>query len=201
MTDLAKLLSDPSELDAGLAEAVLSEEAVYEGALIKVRRQQVRLPGGRVSHRELMRHCGAAAMVAVDGEGRVLLERQWRAPLGRAFWEIPAGKMDPGETPFETAVRELEEEAGVLAGRWTFLGTIHNAIGYSDEHIEIYLARELTETAQSFDDNEFIALVRVPLAEAVAMTRDGRITDVKSLAGLAWAEAYFEGRLPQARDC
>lgn len=187
-------------IDASLVETVLDETLVYDGSLLKVRRMTVRLPDGRQAHRESIRHPGASAVVTLDREGRVVLERQWRAPAGGAFWEIPAGKIDPGEDPYDTARRELIEEAGITAERWTYLGTIHNAIGYSDEHIEIYLARELSDCPQQLDVNEFLTLVRVPMREAFEMTRDGRITDVKTLIGLGWLKEYLAGELTQAKE-
>ncbi len=191
---------DTEKLDAALQEEVLSETPVFDGRLMHVRRLEVRLPNGKTSTREMTRHCGASAIVTLDAENRVVLERQWRAPAGGAFWEIPAGKIDPGEDPFTTARRELEEEAGLVASRWTHLGTIHNAIGYSNEHIEIYLARDLRKGTVHLDDNEFLTLVTPTFDEALAMCRDGRITDVKTLAGLYWARDYLAGDLPQAKE-
>jgi ADP-ribose pyrophosphatase len=187
-------------IDARLTETVLDETLVYDGSLLKVRRMTVRLPDGRQAHRETIRHPGASAIVTLDADGRIVLERQWRAPAGGAFWEIPAGKIDPGEDPLETARRELIEEAGVSAARWTHLGTIHNAIGYSDEHIEIYLARDLTPCQQRLDENEFLTLVSVPMQEAFEMTRNGAITDVKTLIGLGWLRDYLDGSLSQAKE-
>lgn len=148
----------------------------------------------------MIRHPGAAAIVVLDDENRVVLERQWRTPAGGAFWEIPAGKIDPGEKHAVTARRELKEEAGLTARDWVFLGTIRNAIGYSDEHIEIYLARGLTQGEQRLDANEFLTLTRVPFEEALAACRDGTISDVKTIIGLMWAEDYIRGRLTQARS-
>ena len=188
------------KIDARLTETVLDETLVYDGSLLKVRRMTVRLPDGRQAHRETIRHPGASAIVTLDADGRIVLERQWRAPAGGAFWEIPAGKIDPGEDPLETARRELIEEAGVSAARWTHLGTIHNAIGYSDEHIEIYLARDLTPSQQRLDENEFLTLVSVPMQEAFEMTRNGAITDVKTLIGLGWLRDYLDGSLSQAKE-
>ncbi len=192
--------ADTEKLDAALCEEVISETPVFDGRLMHVRRLEVRLPNGKTSTREMTRHCGASAIVTLDAENRVVLERQWRAPAGGAFWEIPAGKIDPGEEPWATARRELEEEAGLTARRWTYLGTIHNAIGYSDEHIEIYLARGLARGTAHLDDNEFLTLVTPTFDEALAMCRDGRITDVKTLAGLYWARDYLAGTLAQAKE-
>lgn len=188
-------------IDKSLEETVLSEREEYSGRLLHVLRREVKLPDGRISAREMIAHPGAAAMVVLDDENCTVLERQWRSPLDRAFWEIPAGKIDKGEDPFETACRELEEEAGLAADKWVELGTIHNAIGYSNERIVIYLAQGVhpAESGQKLDAGEFLTLHRLPFAEALSMTRNGEITDVKTLVGLAWAKDYLQGNLPQAK--
>lgn len=187
-------------IDKSLEETVLCEQEVYSGRLLHVHKRQVRLPDGRTTSREMIVHPGAAAVVVLDAEHGTLLERQWRSPMDRAFWEIPAGKIDKGEDPFETAVRELQEETGLAASRWIELGTIHNAIGYSNERIVIYLAQGIkpAENGQKLDEGEFLTLRRLSFEQALEMTRTGEITDVKTLVGLAWARDYLNGRLPQA---
>lgn len=187
-------------MDEDLKETVLSQEEVYCGGLLHVHRRQVRLPDGRTAGREMIVHPGAAAMVVINDDGTTVLERQWRCPLDRAFWEIPAGKIDPGEDPFETAVRELQEETGLAAQSWVRLGTIHNAIGYSNERIVIYLARGVckAQSGQTLDSGEFLRLHAMPFDEALELCRNGEITDVKTLVGLRWAQDYLEGRLGQA---
>ena len=169
-----------------LEEARIDGEVVYRGRLLEVHRDRVRLPDGAESVREWIRHPGAVAIVALFDDGRVLLERQFRYPLRRAFIEIPAGKLEPGEDPLETGKRELLEETGYVAQDWRRLGVIHNAIGYSDEAIEIWLARGLDKREQSLAEGEFLEVFALPLAEAKAMARDGRITDVKTITGLLW---------------
>lgn len=189
-------------IDKSLEETVLSEREVYSGRLLHVLRREVKLPDGRISAREMIAHPGAAAMVVLDDENCTVLERQWRSPLDRAFWEIPAGKIDKGEDPFETACRELEEEAGLAADKWVELGTIHNAIGYSNERIVIYLAQGgfiRLKAGKSLMPEEFLTLHRLPFEEALSMTRNGEITDVKTLVGLAWTKDYLQGNLPQAK--
>ena len=187
-------------MDATLKETVVSQQEVYSGKLLHVHCRQVQLPDGRVAGREMIVHPGAAAIVVVDEEGATVLERQWRCPMDRAFWEIPAGKIDKGEDPFETAVRELQEETGLEADKWVQLGTIHNAIGYSNERIVIYLAQGIREakSGQELDAGEFLTLNRMSFDQALEMTRNGEITDVKTLVGLVWAQAYLQGQLPQA---
>jgi len=172
-----------------LVETFLDGEEVYSGRLLKVHRDRVRLPDGAESAREYIRHPGAVAIVPLLEDGRVVLERQFRYPVGKVFVEIPAGKLEPGEDHLETGKRELLEETGYVAREWRRLGLIHNAIGYSDEIIEIWLARGLTRQAQQLAEGEFLEVFSLPLAEAQAMARDGRITDVKTIVGLLWMEA------------
>ena len=171
-----------------LTEHRVDGEQVFRGVLLDVRRDRVRLPDGKEALREYIRHPGAVAIVALLEDGRVLLERQFRYPLRRVFVEIPAGKLERGEDPLETGKRELLEETGYAAREWRRLGAIHNAIGYSDEGIEIWLARDLEMREQALAEGEFLEVFSLPLAEAQAMARDGRITDVKSIVGLLWVE-------------
>ena len=170
-------------------EIFVSGEELYAGKMFRVRRDLVRLPDGKTATREYLRHPGAVAVVARLADGRVLLERQFRYALGRDLIELPAGKLEPGEPHLETAKRELLEETGYAAARWTRLGLIHNAIGYSDEGIEIWLAEGLEKREAALDEGEFLEVLALPLAEALAMARDGRITDVKTIVGLLWIEA------------
>ena len=170
-----------------LTERFLSGGAVWSGGFFRVHRDVVRLPDGRETVREYVRHPGAVGMVALLPGNRVVLVRQHRYPLARDFLEIPAGKLEPGEPHLETAKRELLEETGYAAADWKRLGVIHNAIGYSDESIELWLAQGLEKRTQNLDDGEFLEVLELPFAEAEAMTRDGRITDVKTLIGLLWA--------------
>lgn len=170
-----------------LSETFLQGEEVFSGRLLKVHRDRVRLPDGSEAVREYIRHPGAVAIVALFDDGRVLLERQHRYPLRRDFVEIPAGKLEPGEDHLETGKRELLEETGYVAAEWRKLGIIHNAIGYSDEGIEIWLARGLEMRKQALAEGEFLEVFTLPLAEAQAMARDGRITDAKTVVGLLWS--------------
>jgi ADP-ribose pyrophosphatase len=171
-----------------LTEHFVAGEEVYAGKLLRVQRHVVRLPDGKEAVREYIRHPGAVAIVALFDDGRVLLERQFRYPLRREFIEIPAGKLDHGESHLETAKRELLEETGYVAAEWKRLGLIHNAIGYSDEGIELWLASGLEHRGQRLEPGEFLEVLALPLAEARAMVRDGRITDVKTIAGLFWPD-------------
>ena len=173
-----------------LSETFLEGEQVFAGRLLKVRRDRVRLPDGSEAVREYIRHPGAVAVVALFEDRRVLLERQFRYALAREFIEIPAGKLEPGEECLETARRELLEETGYVAAEWRRLGLIHNAIGYSDEGIELWAARGLEMRAQKLEHGEFLEVFTLPLAEAQDMVRDGRITDAKTVAGLLWLKSF-----------
>jgi ADP-ribose pyrophosphatase len=173
-----------------LTEHFVSGARVYDGGLLKVHRDIVRLPDDTEAYREYIRHPGAVAIVALSDDARVLLERQYRYPNRREFIEIPAGKLEPGEPHLETAKRELLEETGYSAAEWTRLGVIHTAIGYTDESIELFVARGLTEGTRKLDAGEFLETLRVPFDEAIAMIRDGRITDAKTVAALLWVDKW-----------
>jgi ADP-ribose pyrophosphatase len=173
-----------------LTERRVSGELVYDGTLLKVQRDVVALPDGSRGVREYIRHPGAVAILPLFDDGRVLLERQYRYPHGREFIELPAGKLEPGEPHLETAKRELLEETGYTAGEWRRLGVIHTTIAYTDEAIELFLARKLAQSARQLDDGEFIEILTLPFDEALAMVREGRITDSKSVAGLLWFDKW-----------
>jgi ADP-ribose pyrophosphatase len=170
-----------------LKEEKISGEEAFRGSFLRVQRDLVRLPDGSQTEREYIRHPGAVAIVALTDEGAVILERQHRYALRRDFVEIPAGKLEPGEAHLATGKRELLEETGYAAARWTYLGLIHNAIGYSDEGIELWLASGLEQRDAKLDDGEFLEVFTLPFEEALAMAADGRISDVKTIVGLFWA--------------
>ena len=179
-----------------LAERRLASEEVYSGRLLKVRRDRVRLPDGTESAREYIRHPGAVAIVPLFEDGRVLLERQFRYPLERVFVEIPAGKLEPGEDHLETARRELLEETGYTAEDWRHLATLYPSVGYSNERVELFLARGLKHEGHPGEDGEFIECVRIGLDEALQMVGHGEITEAKTILGIFWAERIRAG----ARD-
>jgi ADP-ribose pyrophosphatase len=170
-------------------EKKLSSRTAYRGGLLQVNEDEVELPGGGRARREYVVHPGAALILPLFEDGSVLLERQFRYPAGRHFYELPAGKFDAGEPPLETAQRELLEETGHVAGEWRALGRLFPCIGYSNEVIEFFLARKLEfRGAQHLDEGEFLETLRMPLPEAVAWVRDGRIDDMKTILGLLMAE-------------
>ncbi|ATE60277.1 NUDIX domain-containing protein [Thauera sinica] len=170
--------------DDPLHEAEIDSESVFEGALLKVRRDRVQLPDGTLAYREYIRHPGAVVIVACLGDGRLIFERQFRYPLRRAFLELPAGKIDPGEDIAGCARRELREETGYEAERWHHLGVMHPCIGYSDERIEIFLAKDLRHVGHAWDEGEFLEVHLLGVDEAVTAVHDGRITDGKTIAAL-----------------
>lgn len=176
-----------------LEEKTIESKRLFDSDFLKLDCETVLLPGGEVSKRYMLPHCGAAGMVVLDEDGTVVLERQWRHPCKQAFWEIPAGKIDEREEPITCARRELVEECGIHAERWNRLGTIRNAIGYSNERIVIYLAQGLTYGERHLDPGEYLEVRRVPLETALRMCDEGLITDCKTLVGLYWLDRYLKG--------
>ena len=174
-----------------LTEHFVSGGPVYQGSLLKVHRDIVRLPDGSEGSREYIRHPGAVAILALTDDRQLLLERQYRYPPRREFIEIPAGKLEPGEPHLDTAKRELLEETGYEAGEWTRLCVVDTAIGYTDERIELFLARKLIKKTQKLDPGEFLEIFLLPFDDAFEMVRDGRITDVKTVAAILWAKVFL----------
>ncbi len=184
MEDLpALVLGDEAEHDAELHEEVIDSEIAWRGKIFDVERLQVRLPNGHTSVRDVVRHRGAAAVVALTTSGKIALVRQYRTSLGRVTVEIPAGKLDPGEDPLECAKRELKEETGFLAGRIAYLTTIATSCGFADELIHIYLATQLSFEGARPDDDEFLNVDLVPVGELVDAVLDGKIEDAKTVVG------------------
>jgi ADP-ribose pyrophosphatase len=184
-------------MDDTLRETTVDAELVYQGAFLRVRRDRARLPDGSIHGREWVMHPGAAAMLAVGDDGRVLVVRQWRYAMGRAYVEIPAGKIDPGETSLQTARRELLEETGHVAREWGRLVQLHPAIGFSNEVMDVYVARGLERRgAGAPDHGEFLEVEWVTLDWLVGELQAGRLPDVKTHIAVMHLQRMVEGDWP-----
>ena len=179
--------------DDHLNESRIDGDIAYDGSFLKVIKDTVRLPNGKSATREYIPHPGAVVILPLFDDGRVLLERQFRYPLGRVFIEFPAGKIDPGEDPLACAKRELLEETGYTASDWQFVCKIHNAIAYSDEFLDIYLARGLTAGERKLDDEEFLDTFTASNDDLLAWVNKGEVTDVKTIIGAFWIEKILSG--------
>lgn len=176
------------------AEQVISSEKVFEGRLLRVRVDTVRLADGQHAQREIVEHPGAVAMVPLLGE-EIILVRQWRQPLGTVTLEIPAGTLRPGELPEECARRELVEETGFCPGRLTRLASVALAPGYSTEIIHLFLAEELSHATAHQDVDENVSVSFMPLREAVRRCAVGEFQDAKTLIGLLLAWHHLRGEV------
>lgn len=173
-----------------LTETFLTREVVYPGKIIRVERWQVELPNGHQALREVVCHPGASAIVALDENKQVILVRQHRIAVGRLTLEIPAGKLDgPDEDPFVCAQRELSEETGMEADHWQKLTVMDTTPGFCNERIHIYLATGLEQGDCHPDDDEFLAVTRMPLAQAVENVMNGTFRDGKTALGIMMAAA------------
>jgi len=180
--------------DEHLREELVSSQQVYRGHFLDVRRDEIRLPDGRLAAREYIVHPGAVMIVPLLDDGRVVVERQFRYPLGRVMLEFPAGKLDAGEPPLHCAIRELVEETGYRAREWARAGILHNAIAYSNEGIEVWFARGLEQGARQLDDGEFLDVSAATVAELEDSAHRGELTDAKTLIGLLWLQNWQSGR-------
>ena len=179
--------------DEHLVERRVASATLVRGGFLDVRRDTVALPDGSEATREYIVHPGAVAVVPLLDDGRVLLERQYRYPLERVLLEIPAGKIDPGESTAQCAVRELREETGYTAAEWAYACTLHNAPAYSTERIEIWFARGLTAGRQELDAGEFVELVTMHESDLDALAASGVLTDAKTLIALQWLQRWRAG--------
>lgn len=179
--------------DAHLREERISGEDIYGGIFLNMKRDRIVLPDGKESVREYLTHPGAVAILAILDDGRVLLERQYRYPISKACIEIPAGKLEFGEDHLLCAKRELEEETGYTAKKWSYIRRIHPVISYSTELIDIYLAEELEPGKSHLDDEEFLDVFAAPLEQLMAWVEGGEITDVKTAISAYWLDRYRRG--------
>ncbi len=184
------------EQDAHLAEQCLDSQLKYEGSFLKLRRDTVRLPNGGQSTREYVQHPGAVVVIGLLDNGKVLMERQFRYPVGLVMTEFPAGKLDAGEAPLVCAQRELLEETGYQAREWAYAGPMHLAIGYSDEILHIFFARGLTQGERQLDADEFLDVIELSVPDLLAAIRDGVVTDAKTLSCSVWLQNVASGAWP-----
>ena len=185
-----------SDTDKHLIETFVSGEQVYRGNFLDVRRDVIALPDGSRQTREYIVHPGAVVVVPILDDGRLVMVRQHRYPLGRVILEFPAGKIDPGEDTMRCGLRELAEETGYTARECARAGLLHNAAAYSNEHIEIFFARGLVAGAQNLDAGELIDVELVAPDALDAMAGRGELTDAKSLIGLLWLQRWRAGAWP-----
>lgn len=194
-----KSLHDLPQGDTHLKEECIESRDLYSGIFLEMKRDTVRLPDGGEAVREYLTHPGAVAIVAILDDGRILLERQYRYPVARVCMEIPAGKLDLGEDPLICAQRELQEETGYIASKWSYIRRIHPVISYSTEFIDIYLAEGLSKGQRQLDDEEFLDVFAASLDELLAWVEEGAITDVKTTISAYWLDRYRCGLVkPQA---
>lgn len=178
-----------TEAHSHLIETLIEGAQMYQGKMLDVRLDRVRLANGVESTREYVKHQGAVVVIPLLDNGKMIFERQFRYPLGQVLLEFPAGKIDPGETIDTTARRELLEETGYIATEWRHIGVMHPCVGYSDERLEIFFARGLVRQGeQNLDHGELLDILEMTLEEAENSVRTGEITDAKTIAALFWAE-------------
>ena len=166
-----------------------SIRTIHKGRVLTLNLEKVELPNGTTAELEIAHHPGGATVVAIDAEDRVCVLRQFRHAAGGWITELPAGKLDDGEPPLQCAKRELEEEAGVSAGRWDKLGQFFSSPGVLTEIIHVYLARDLTAGATRHEEHEVLEARWLPLREAIGLATGSQLQDAKSIIGLVWAQA------------
>jgi len=180
-------------VDEHLVERRIRSTSVYDGKFLKVRHDEVRLPGGKSATRDYIVHPGAVMIVPMTDDGQLVIERQHRYPLDHVLVEFPAGKLDAGETTLHCAQRELLEETGYRAREWAHAGRLHNAPAYSTEFIEIWFARGLVAGPQQLDEGEFVEVRTIAEAALFAQAASGELTDAKTMVGLLKLQQWRSG--------
>ena len=165
-------------------EKTIDSTRIFEGKVVRLRRDTVELENGKQTFREVIDHPGGVSILAMDEEGKIFFVRQFRYPFGRMVLGLPAGKLEPGEDPADSGRRELREETGCTAGRFVPMGKLIPTCAYDTEVIHLFFASELTRGEQDLDENEFLSVERYTLDEALQMVLDGEIIDAKTQIGL-----------------
>ncbi len=173
-------------------EKMLASQELFNGRVLRLTRDRVQLENGAEGEREIVHHHGGACVVALTGEKEVYLVRQYRYAIGREMWELPAGKLEAGEDPFEAARRELTEEAGITADHWLKLGPFYPTVGYCTEAIHMYLATGLHPAAMHLDEDEFLEPYKMPLEDMVQKALSGQLQDSKTIIGILKAKALLD---------
>ncbi len=174
-------------------EKTLRRVNTLKGVIVDVEEDMIELPNGKITMREVVRHPGGVCVAAVAEDGTIALVRQFRYPFRTHLWELPAGKLEPGEAPLPAAKRELSEETGLEADRWTELGALYATPGYCTETLHMYLATGLRQGRAHPDPNEFLDVARIPLAELIRQIESGEIRDAKTVVGALRAERILRG--------
>ena len=181
-----------------LKETLLSSQTLLKGSFLQVKRDTVQLPDGTQATREYVVHPGAVVVVPLLDNGHVVLERQFRYPVGQVMIELPAGKLETGEDPLLCGLRELQEETGYTASEWAYAGKMHLAIAYSTEIIHIYFARGLTAGSRQLDTGEFLDVFTVPMQQLLDWCADGTVTDAKTMTCVVHLANHLNGKRPMA---
>lgn len=179
--------------DAHLTEHLIGSESLLQGNFLQVKRDTVRMPDGGYATREYVVHPGAVVVVPLLDDGRIVLERQFRYPVGHVMVEFPAGKLDAGEDPLACGQRELLEETGYRATEWALAGVMHLAVAYSTEIIHVYFARGLLLGERQLDHGEFLDVITATPDELIGWCRDGTVTDAKTLTCTLWLQNMLSG--------
>lgn len=174
--------------DKNLAETKVSSEVLFEGRVVKLERDVVSLPNGKETIREVIRHKGGACVVPLTKDYKVVVVRQYRYPFGKVLTEIPAGKLDEGEEPYQCALRELREETGIIPGKLVYMGDLYPSPAYDDEVIHMYMALDLTFQEAKLDADEFLEVVKMPYTDLMKGIITGEICDAKTQAAFLKAD-------------
>lgn len=171
-----------------LNEKTIQSKTIYKGKIINLKIDDVTLPNGNTSQREIVEHPGAVAVIAKTADDKLVLVKQYRKPLERVIYEIPAGKLEKGEDPMETAVRELKEETGYQCEKLEHLVSFYTSPGFADEIVHVYYTDSLVEGERQLDDDEFLENHEVDLSEALEMIKDQRIYDAKTVYAVQYMQ-------------